>query len=162
MATDNGLLRRFNKKYTQAEPEECWIWNASVDGKGYGQINAGCRGAKMLRAHRVSYEVFIGEIPHGLCVLHKCDTPRCVNPSHLFLGTQKDNVKDCWDKGRRTNNTIGEKHWKCKLSDNDIIEIRSLLNDGLKQVQIAERFNMSQAHVSKISRMEAMVHATRT
>jgi len=70
----------------------CWLWEGgSRGGKGYGQFNP--RG-KNFAAHRFSYQLHVGEIPKGLSVLHKCDTPACVNPEHLFLGTQTDNMRD--------------------------------------------------------------------
>lgn len=76
---------------------ECWEWQGYRIDKGYGRLRH--EGGKKL-AHRVSYEAFVGAIPDGMCVLHKCDNPPCVNPDHLFLGTNLDNVKDCINKGR--------------------------------------------------------------
>lgn len=70
----------------------CWIWLASLDGKGYGQINAGFRPTKMRRAHRVSYELCVGSIPVGLDLDHLCRNPRCVNPKHLEPTTRKVNL----------------------------------------------------------------------
>jgi hypothetical protein len=75
----------------------CWVWTASTRG-GYGSIGISGR---MERSHRVSWELANGPIPAGLCVLHHCDNPLCVNPGHLFLGTKKDNAKDMYSKGRR-------------------------------------------------------------
>lgn len=85
----------------------CWLWLASVNSKGYGWT--GIRGAQRL-AHRASYEAFIGGIPTGLGVCHKCDTPSCVNPTHLFVGTQRDNLRDASAKGR----IAGQKQTHCK------------------------------------------------
>ena len=73
----------------------CWLWQGSKDADGYGRAFH----AKRL-AHRVSYEEFIGPIPEGLSALHRCDVRCCVNPEHLFLGTQQDNMKDMYIKGR--------------------------------------------------------------
>jgi hypothetical protein len=72
---------------------ECWLWTASLFVGGYGRFGA-------QRAHRVSWELHHGEVPEGLFVLHRCDNPRCVNPGHLFLGTQTDNMRDMWAKRR--------------------------------------------------------------
>ena len=80
----------------------CWLWTAHLNDKGYGKaIVGGWRGRRCVRAHRRSYEVFVGPIPDGLNVLHRCDTPSCVNPAHLTVGTQSENVKQGWDRGRR-------------------------------------------------------------
>lgn len=78
----------------------CWIWLGSVGAGRYGRIMV--RG-KRKQAHRVAYEAFKGLIPKGLCACHRCDVSLCVNPDHLFLGTQADNVRDCLAKGRHRN-----------------------------------------------------------
>lgn len=77
---------------------ECWVWTGSrLKSGGYGLF---CEGGITHRAHRRSWELSHGEIPGGLFVLHRCDNPPCVRPSHLFLGTQADNNKDMTSKGR--------------------------------------------------------------
>ena len=81
----------------------CWLWQRGHNGMGYGQIGIGSMRDNSRRgalAHRVSYEIFKGSIPNELFVLHKCDAPRCVNPDHLFPGTQADNMADKLAKGR--------------------------------------------------------------
>ena len=77
----------------------CWIWMGCVDKLGYGRMSS-CFGKPPFKAYRVSYELFVGKIPDGLLVRHKCDTPSCVNPNHLEVGTQKDNVNDASLRGR--------------------------------------------------------------
>ena len=81
--------------------DNCWEWIKAKDRFGYGYIKAGGKDRRMLKVHRVSYILNFGEIPKGMCVLHRCDNPSCVNPEHLSLGTQSDNVADCHNKGRR-------------------------------------------------------------
>lgn len=76
----------------------CWFWIKSLNNKGYGYSRKTSSGS--LLAHRASYEIFIGEIPEKMCVLHRCDNPSCVNPDHLFLGTMKQNTTDMTLKGR--------------------------------------------------------------
>ena len=77
--------------------DECWEWTDGCDGDGYGVVGAG---GKTVRAHRVAWEVAHGPIPDGVHVLHQCDNPPCINPAHLFLGTQADNMADKVAKGR--------------------------------------------------------------
>jgi hypothetical protein len=96
------LLERF-MKYVSPEPMSgCWLWTGALDDKGYGRLGVN-RSAQ--RAHRVAYELFVGPIPdlpgyHGGCLLHRCDNPACVNPQHLVVGTQQDNIADRERKGR--------------------------------------------------------------
>lgn len=89
-------LRRFEKKFTKTDG--CWIWNAATDRYGYGAFSYN---GKTETASRVSYQLYKGPINDGLHVLHTCDNPACVNPDHLFLGTNKQNVEDRKTKGRR-------------------------------------------------------------
>ena len=78
----------------------CWEWNLSLSGSGYGHAH---ENRKTKRAHRMSYEIFIGDIPEGMCVCHKCDNTKCINPDHLFLGTHQDNMDDMVIKNRHLN-----------------------------------------------------------
>jgi hypothetical protein len=87
----------FLKRVKVASGDDCWLWQGVLNKKGYGRYYT--RG-KVFFAHRVSYELFKGEIPPGLLVLHRCDVPTCVNPNHLFVGTHSDNAKDAVAKGR--------------------------------------------------------------
>lgn len=90
------ITERFMSKVEKKE-SGCWMWTGSGLIKGYGHMH--CL-LKHVTCHRLSWMINIGKIPDGLCVLHKCDNRRCVNPDHLFLGTNKDNQDDCRKKGR--------------------------------------------------------------
>ena len=89
------LERLLNKVLITSD--DCWIWQGGRNNIGYGMIRDG---KQMRTTHRVSYEEHIGKIPAGMCVLHNCDTPLCVNPAHLRLGTHKDNTRDMIAKSR--------------------------------------------------------------
>ena len=95
--TRGTLEERFWPKVNKTE--NCWLWTANKNNQGYGLIRLGGTARKVL-AHRVSWEFANGPIPSNMCVLHACDTPLCVNPSHLFLGTLADNMADKESKGR--------------------------------------------------------------
>ena len=95
------MERFWNKVMKIVETDECWEWIAFKNKDGYGLF--GYNG-KNQKAHRVSWQLHNGPIPDGLCVLHKCDNPSCVNPNHLFLGTNADNIKDRVNKNR----TVGK------------------------------------------------------
>jgi len=115
------ILPRFNDKYTPEPNSGCWLWTSVLNQKGYGLLRVEGR---FQRAHRVSYELFKEPIPNEMCVLHKCDTPSCVNPDHLFIGTQKDNMHDMHRKGRGPN-LKGSNSGKAKITEDDVRAIRA-------------------------------------
>lgn len=109
---------------TRTEPGGCVVWTRSRTRDGYG--NVGYQGI-VLRCHRVSWELAHGQpVPRGWSVLHSCDNPPCVNPAHLRLGTQADNVHDMAQKGRsRTGDRRGERNTAAKLTVPQVLAIRS-------------------------------------
>lgn len=137
--------------------KDCWI--TDLASKQYPTIRV--NGNKKLLS-RVMYEICNGEIPEGMLVCHKCDNPGCVNPSHLFLGTQQDNMTDMVSKGR-SNKTKGFKRGsensQSKLTEEQVIEIKSLLAEGnLSQPKIANLFCISRSTVQAIKESKVWRH----
>ncbi len=124
----------------------CWVFEGRKH-DGYGIVCTGGRKEKKdLLVHRLIYEHFYGPIPDNLCVCHHCDNPPCVNPDHLFLGTNRDNVKDKVKKGR-AHRTIGERSGMCKLTREQVLAIRS---DERRQVDIAADYGVAKSTICMI------------
>jgi hypothetical protein len=137
--------------------DSCWLWQGSVNNKGYGEIKA--RDA-VYYVHRYSWEIHRGSIPDKLCVLHICDTPTCVNPEHLFLGTQADNMRDMYAKGRDyrgPKTTIGEKHGMAKLTEEEVRTLRSYPK-GTSPTLLADKFGISLTHVWQVRSRKVWRH----
>lgn len=134
--------------------DECWLWKGTKRGNGYGCVGYN---SKLLDAHRLSYEVYIGPIPDGMLVCHKCDNRLCVNPDHLFLGSYRDNYQDSKRKDR---NTRGERHANSKLSDDDVIAIREAYRVRRygDMPLLAERFGVSISTIHRIGQGTAWTH----
>lgn len=123
----------------------CIWWTGSVNRDGYGTIRSG---KSVFKAHRAAYEIAVGPVPNGMCVLHRCDNPGCVNPEHLFLGTQAENMADAVYKGRhKTPKVRGEAHANSKLTEEQVIAIRA---SQCSQKSIAKQFGITQSNVSQI------------
>lgn len=123
----------------------CWIFNGARGPAGYGYITSESP-PRTLRAHRAAWEVARGPIPQGLRVLHRCDVRSCVNPDHLFLGTNADNSADMLEKGRSVK---GERHPNTKVTDAQAREIRGATG---KLRDIGDRYGVSESMVSLIKR----------
>lgn len=140
--------------------ETCWNWTGSKT-RGYGHYSLS---GKQYRTHRLMWEVVNGAIPDGMVICHKCDNPSCVNPDHLFIGTQADNIADCIAKGRSSKYmhkgvgagepkppyAIGEHKPNAKLTENDVREIKRLWSNGLKMPIIAKQFGVNRSAVRQI------------
>lgn len=151
------LITRFTEKYKVCSITGCWLWTASFGTAGYGQILNDRK--KLEGAHRVAYELYCGEIGDNF-VLHKCDNKACVNPDHLFLGSQKDNVFDMDQKGRRKSNTpVGTKHVHHKLTENDVCEIRSKYMPRIYTLQdLADEYGVTKRNIYLIITKQAWRH----
>jgi hypothetical protein len=128
---------------------DCWLWIGAKKATGYGYTSLSGKG---VRAHRASWEIHRGPIPDGLCVLHKCDNPPCVNPDHLFLGTQQDNMTDKYNKGRQ-NIPSGQAHYNCKLSISDRQFIKEYPRTHMKDgsgAKLAKMFGVAPSVISTI------------
>lgn len=131
---------------------KCWEWQGSTI-FGYGSFGFNGR---TVRAHRFSYSLVYGSIPEGMLVCHHCDNPRCVRLSHLFLGTQADNIHDAIAKGRI--NTQGENHGLSKLRENDVYEIRRLHSLGITQILLSKMWKIHRGYVTRIVRRKCWKH----
>jgi HNH endonuclease len=120
----------------------CWLWTGPTNGRGYGLFYIG-NGDRA--AHRISYKVFKGPIPSGLHVLHRCDTPLCVNPAHLRAGTVKENMADREARGRR--DVRGEQIGTSKLTAQQVAQIKAS-DLGLKA--LAEQYGVKPTHIWRI------------
>lgn len=132
----------------QKEPTSgCWLWTGSMASGGYARFSGDVPGRKGRQhgCHRVSYELFVGKIPEGKMVLHRCDVRLCVNPGHLYVGDAKDNSADMHERGRavarRGNEGVGER------------ELRELIKRaGLTKTELASRLGRSKSMVSRWGR----------
>lgn len=169
-------LDRFMAKVSPEPMSGCWLWAGAAKPAGYGTF---FMNGAYLNAHRASWMLHKGQIADGFLVCHHCDSPACVNPSHLFLGTQEENMRDMDVKGRRVTACqigssnpmfakrhsdeskalmsakrkgvfVGEKHPKAQVNEIDVIRIRALRATGLLIKQIASETGISRHIVSNI------------
>lgn len=129
--------------------DDCWLWIGSRTKKGYGSYYAGNR--RVEHAHRVAYKLAYGDYDPNLHVLHRCDNPPCVNPKHLFLGTNYDNVMDRVRKNRGSR-PLGESNPNAKLSWAQVEEIRRRVKGGESQNSLTKIFPVTSTMMSRIAR----------
>ena len=150
--TPEQFWQRVNKS------SECWLWTGRKNQNGYGVTYKHC---KPVLTHRRAWEIVHGAIPDGMQVLHKCDNPQCCNPTHLFLGTHKDNMEDMTRKGRRIcgerlrlsikNPPHGERCGRAKLTSVQVLEIRRRYRPGVVSTSmLAKEFGVNRSAVWKI------------
>lgn len=145
-------LRPFDEFYIPEPNTGCWLWLGTLHAEGYGNIK---RNRMVVLAHRYSWVLHNGAIPGDLCVLHRCDTRSCVNPSHLFLGTRTDNQRDMVRKGR---SCCGERNGSSKLTPDTVIKVRAVLSRGRSQRAAASDFGVSQATIWQVASGKTWLH----
>lgn len=143
---DTSLIARLVSK-VEARDNGCWEWTGATDLQGYGRIKSH---GKSLRVHRLTYEIFVGSILDGMYILHRCDNRICVNPEHLVVGTQRDNIRDMYAKGRGVDNS-GENHGKAILTKDQVVEILDLLQRGYSQKEIGQMYHVNSATINSIA-----------
>jgi predicted XRE-type DNA-binding protein len=125
---------------------ECWVWKGAMRTNGYGSVRWVLEDGTVFQLpHRASYTVFNGEIPKGMFVCHSCDNRACVNPDHLWVGTNADNMDDMWKKGRNKKMLVTEE--LCR-------DVQEHYKQGMRQVDLAKKFGVSQQTISLIVRRE--------
>jgi predicted XRE-type DNA-binding protein len=148
-----NATERFNKKY-QIQENGCWLWTGGtrLNSKGVAYPRHHNDDQKSIGAHRFAYELVHGAIPKGMYVCHKCDTPICVNPNHLFVGTHHDNMRDMVQKKRSFIGRGENKKGRAKLTNEQAQQIRFM---QFSQSKIAALFGVSQNTISRIKRGES-------
>jgi hypothetical protein len=142
------LEERFLARTPISTEDACWRWTGLHDADGYGTLHYEGR---MHGAHRIAYALYRGEIPKGIVVRHKCDVRDCVNPSHLELGTQIDNIMDMVKRGRHKPMS-GENNGNFKVTDDQLVQIQELKARGMSNVAIGKVIGVCNQTISKILR----------
>lgn len=158
VSSHSGLFRglpaeeRFAKSVNKTEG--CWIWKASKDKNGYGIFRGMIGNTTFTKAHRYSYALHTGDLLIGMQALHTCDNPSCVNPEHLFAGTNADNMRDKAQKGR-SKVPVGEKHGKAVLTER---QVHRILKDPRPYVEIATQYNVAPSTIGSIKQRVSWRH----
>lgn len=133
----NSGKRKFTK-----ERSGCFIWRGFCDSEGYGQVSYLGR---TVRVARLVFSVCVGDIPYGSVVRHACDNPSCINPEHLLIGSQRENIKDKVERGRQARR---ERHPMCKLTEEKVAEIKVALSEGTRnQSRLGRKYGVSQSTI---------------
>jgi len=151
MITDPKVIERFVPKYIKNLSTQCWDWQAQKDKDGYGVFSFNQR---PIQAHRASFLIYKGDIPRKFLVCHHCDNPSCVNPEHLFLGTNSDNMQDMLNKGRG-NYAKGSTIGVSKLTEKGVIFIRA---STLSSRELSQKFKVSYPHICLIRQGKTWKH----
>jgi hypothetical protein len=151
-------LATFTENLWIPEPNSgCWLWLGAVNRLGYGLVTRRSA-SKAIFAHRAAYIAAHGSIPQGMDILHRCDTPLCVNPDHLFSGTHTDNMRDMIRKGRHVA-LRGEAHWAARITAGDALAIRA---SNKPHATLAARYGISKHTVHTIRSNRSWTHLAQT
>lgn len=147
-------IKRFWKMVDKRTKDECWEWIGGHNHGGYGNFKYypdinDRKKRHTIVAHRFSYIIANGEFSRDLLILHKCDNPGCVNPNHLFIGTQFDNMNDMRSKGREWSN-IGTKNGRAKLDEDKVREIKLMVKEGKTDVELSHKYNVAPVTIWQI------------
>lgn len=157
-------IRFWAKVRKSTEPNGCWLWTgAKLKSGGYGAIRVGGRNGITNRAHCLSWTWACGDIPPGMFICHHCDTPACVRPNHLFLGTAADNSHDMVRKGRYVQPTncghAGIEHYAAKLSEQDVLAIRKRYAAGRETyASLAAAYRVTFSNIAAIVKRRSWRH----
>jgi len=144
-------LKAFTDMIDKKCHESCWEWQGAITSGGYGEFRID---GHTYPAHRISYVLFFGDIPEGMLVCHKCDNPRCVNPYHLFIGTQKDNLQDASRKGRLIG--VGRNG---RFTNEQIVSIREEYKVGnTTHRALAKKYKTSHQNINFILQHQRYAH----
>jgi hypothetical protein len=152
MKTSINLLSRFEKKFIREANDGCWLWIGATVRGGYGSI--GIAGSRTRSAHRVAWELYKGPLNATQWVLHRCDTPACVNPQHLFLGTPGANAADRAQKGRSAKQ-FGEANPRSRLSEAQVLAIRA---DNRPGRRLAPLYGVTPATIQSVRNGQTWKH----
>lgn len=126
---------------------QCWLWQGTKNPNGYGHMRVQ---GHFRSAHRLAWEYSNGPIPPGLFVCHTCDTPLCMKPDHLFLGTHQDNMKDMARKGRGGGDHTGSHNGRARLTEESVIRIREQASNGVPHNELADLYRVTEHHIDNI------------
>jgi len=149
---DESIIRRFCAKIKFSLPDRCWLWQAGTNRDGYGSFYS----TGYIGAHRFAYELWVGPLG-DLHALHTCDVRSCVNPTHIFKGTNLDNIRDKVEKGR-SYRPIGELSCSSVVTENIVRSIRSQHSAGYSQLEISIRHRVTPMLVHRIVRFKTWKH----
>lgn len=146
ISISDKIAENFKNKYQKID-NGCWEWQRALDGGGYGILKNSQK--RNFKAHRVAYYLAYGDFNERLLVLHKCDNPKCVNPDHLFLGTNKDNTRDMLNKNRHC---FGERQHKSKLNEIQVLSIRDKFERLCAEIKnnLADEYGTSSSNINAI------------